>query len=207
MNIVVFEDEGWANLAPISLTRHVSQLVVGTSTILDWISGSFPGDVSLAGRDALADVVSEETGLKFNAEQKGDVFLINGRLNPTCKLDRGKISGRRSFALSDPGGSIAIASISNEGYEEVRSKEGVLTQKELHRQCRGLQTLSSRESLLFDYPWDTISCNDQAITLSSAATKGKRPAGVALEPSRRSRGERDLRHETGARGRGGRGEH
>jgi UDP-N-acetylglucosamine diphosphorylase/glucosamine-1-phosphate N-acetyltransferase len=174
-SVVVFEDESWGNFLPLSLTRHVSQQLLGTSTILGHLSGLLEGEVVLAGRELVAEVAREETGLDFNGPFEKDVFLINARTNPLADLGR-MVSGRTDFALVDASGSVVVAALARDRYEKAVTRDGTVSQRKLVSLCKGLDVLVSRESLLFRYPWEMIALNDRAIVRGSEARRTKRKA-------------------------------
>ena len=60
MKIYVFEDQQALNFAPISSTRAVFDIRIGSETFLDRICSLFPNEsISLIVRDELADLASE----------------------------------------------------------------------------------------------------------------------------------------------------
>ncbi len=84
MKICIFENEGYENLYPLSLTRPVFDLRCGQITLRERILRNFPGvNVSYFMRNYLAPVFSQDKkGVSVNemeALKKDDVLFINGR--------------------------------------------------------------------------------------------------------------------------------
>jgi UDP-N-acetylglucosamine diphosphorylase/glucosamine-1-phosphate N-acetyltransferase len=172
-SVVVFEDEGWENFVPLSLTRHVSQQLLGTGTILSHLSKMFEGEVALAGRGLVAAVAKEETGVEFNGPLEKDVFLINARTNPIADLGS-IVSKKTDFFLLDGTGGVVMATLPRERYQSAVAKDGTVSAKKLAAICKGLEALESSQSLLFRYPWELIALNDKAIVRGAGPLGRKR---------------------------------
>ena len=178
MSTVVFEDESWENFVPMSLTRHVSQQLIGTATILDYLSKRFGEGISLAGRALVADVASEETGLEFNGALEKDILLINGRMNPFADHPR-SVTKKSSFVLTDKSGDVAMAALPRARFEGAASADGTISQKKLTSLCKGLEPLQSQDELLFRYPWEIMGANDRFIARGAGPLEdAKRQAGA-----------------------------
>ena len=80
MKIYVFEDQQALNFAPISSTRAVFDIRIGSETFLDRICSLFPNEsISLIVRDELADLVSEvHENHEVNPEYYEDGLWISG---------------------------------------------------------------------------------------------------------------------------------
>ena len=80
MKIYVFEDQRALNFAPISSTRAVFDIRIGSETFLDRICSLFPNEsISLIVRDELADLVSEvHENHEVNPEDYEDGLWISG---------------------------------------------------------------------------------------------------------------------------------
>ena len=80
MKIYVFEDQQALNFAPISSTRAVFDIRIGSETFLDRICSLFPNEsISLIVRDELADLVSEvHENHEVNPEDYEDGLWISG---------------------------------------------------------------------------------------------------------------------------------
>jgi UDP-N-acetylglucosamine diphosphorylase / glucose-1-phosphate thymidylyltransferase / UDP-N-acetylgalactosamine diphosphorylase / glucosamine-1-phosphate N-acetyltransferase / galactosamine-1-phosphate N-acetyltransferase len=168
MSVLVFEDERWENFLPLTLTRHVSQQLLGTKPILDHVAGLFDETIALAGRGYLSEVVGERTGLSYNAELEKEVFIVNGRLNPLVDI-RKMIAEKSDFALMDHG-DVVVATVDGRTLAGAMSKDGTFSQRALASVTKGLETLEATEPMLFYYPWEVLYQNDRAIV----AAAGKR---------------------------------
>ena len=80
MKIYVFEDQRALNFAPISSTRAVFDIRIGSETFLDRICSLFPNEsISLIVRDELADLVSEvHENHEVNPEDYENGLWISG---------------------------------------------------------------------------------------------------------------------------------
>ncbi len=187
--VVVFEDEKWENFLPLSLTRHVSQHLLGTSTILGHLSELLEGEVALVGREFVAEVAREETGLGFNGPLGEHVRMINARVNPV--VDLGRVFSRKTdFALVDASGFVVAAALPRRLYERAVTKDGTVSQARLVSSCKGLEMLESEKKLLFSYPWEMIDLNDQAIVRGSGL-EGRRGKAEGTKGYRRVRASPD----------------
>src|SRR5438552_16760660 len=88
MRAVVFEDDLCERFAPLTLTRHVSQLVWGTRTIWQSLQRLTKEELVPLGRNYLADVTRERLHVKYNPEVEEDVLLVNGRVRPDAQFER-----------------------------------------------------------------------------------------------------------------------
>jgi UDP-N-acetylglucosamine diphosphorylase / glucose-1-phosphate thymidylyltransferase / UDP-N-acetylgalactosamine diphosphorylase / glucosamine-1-phosphate N-acetyltransferase / galactosamine-1-phosphate N-acetyltransferase len=180
-SVVVFEDEGWRGFAPLSLSRHVSQQIFGSSTIIAQISAMVGGETSLAGRDYIGEAASEETGLVYNGPLEQRVLLINARVNPLASLAR-VVKRGGDFALIDRSGSVAIAAMTRDRYLGAVSKDGTVSQPRLSSLSKGSEALESQEGVLFRFPWEIVSLNDVAISSQAGWKGGKASPRPTVSP-------------------------
>ena len=82
MDIVLFEDAGFADLLPLTFWRATFELRCGCGSLLDHARARYPNArFTLFTRPELADVVMARTSLPVNtAPQSDTLLLINGRL-------------------------------------------------------------------------------------------------------------------------------
>ena len=86
--LCIFEDDRYPNFLPLSFDKPVFELMVGTQTLRERISGEInPGVLSLLCRPYLSDVLLEKTSLEAPEDQilvneipAGKILFINGRL-------------------------------------------------------------------------------------------------------------------------------
>lgn len=82
MKILIYEDENWINLTPISYIKPVFELRCGFGSLLDKIISIFPeGEVCLWVRDYLKKLCEKKFGYKVNDTDflKDDLLIVNGR--------------------------------------------------------------------------------------------------------------------------------
>ncbi|MCL7392301.1 MAG: hypothetical protein LZ162_01495, partial [Thaumarchaeota archaeon] len=85
MRIAIFEDEAYRNFFPLTLTRPVYELIVGTSTIREKIIKNVAslGEVIFFCRSYLCDILKERLPSSYVNDfstTDDDVLLINGLL-------------------------------------------------------------------------------------------------------------------------------
>ncbi|MFN4226819.1 MAG: putative sugar nucleotidyl transferase [Candidatus Ratteibacteria bacterium] len=82
MKILIYEDQNWVNLTPISYLKAVFELRCGLNSLLEKIISILPeGEVILFVRDYLKDLCKKKFNYKVNEDEflKDDVLVINGR--------------------------------------------------------------------------------------------------------------------------------
>src|SRR2546428_4681458 len=99
MRAVVFEDDLCERFAPLTLTRHVSQLVWGTRTIWQSLQRLTKEELVPSGRNYLADVTRERLHVEYNPEVEEEVLLVNGRVRPDAQFERVLRSEPKSAVL------------------------------------------------------------------------------------------------------------
>ena len=77
-NIILFDDDHWKSLLPLTYTRPIAELRVGILTIKEKWEKYLKGNVSYITQDYLAE--------KFPIVIKEDNYIINGTLLPNPKL-------------------------------------------------------------------------------------------------------------------------
>jgi UDP-N-acetylglucosamine diphosphorylase/glucosamine-1-phosphate N-acetyltransferase len=174
LEVALFEDDAWADFAPLSSTRHVAQQLLGTAPIFEHVARQTgTEDLLLLGRRHLKEVVQLRTKLKYN-DAKGPLLLVNARVNPLTGLKRW-VSLASGSAVMDRG-DVAVAAIRSPDLEKVVTPDGTLSRARLGALVKGFERIESSAPLLFSYPWDLLEANGEAI---SAAAKGA-PKKLAL---------------------------
>ena len=84
MNLVIFEDDKFADFEPLSLAHPAYMLLCGTSKMYSkWVKAVLPKTVSFLCRPYLAGILELETGIEVNTLPKGDSVFVNGRVLAT----------------------------------------------------------------------------------------------------------------------------
>ena len=160
MKICIFEDEGYQNLYPLSLTRPVFELKCGQVTLRERILRNFPTvDTSYFMRDYLTPVFSQDkkevSVNEMEALKREDVFFINGRwllskgeLNLTGEEEVG-ICGEETLYLRATTKTIKDC-FSLNFREFIDSLKQKLKKKEV-------------KARMITYPWDLINNNCWAL--------------------------------------------
>ncbi|MDV3293992.1 MAG: hypothetical protein LYZ70_06950 [Nitrososphaerales archaeon] len=157
MTVVVFEDEYWSSFAPLTLTRHVSQLVWGTRTLLQSLAAVLAvDDLVVWGRDELEGVVDAGPQGKYNADVKGDALFVNARLRPQRDIAM-QIRRTDSFAALVDDRVMAFRTKAD------ALSPGVITSRQLAKTSKGLQRLELTRQAAFEGPWQMVESNGIAI--------------------------------------------
>ena len=77
-NIILFDDESWGTLLPLSYTRPVASLRIGILTIAEKWEHYLDGQASFVTQDYLSE--------KYSIEIQNDNWIINGSVLPTDKM-------------------------------------------------------------------------------------------------------------------------
>ena len=171
MELALFEDDAWANFVPVSSTRHLAQQLFGTSTILNRVREKVKGaQVSLVGRDYLAALERRRTGLPYN-ETDGRALLVNARVNPLANLEKTASIGRDDVVVHK-GDVVAIWLRSSE-VEKARTPDGSLSRSAMITLAKGMKKVEGSTGDLFDYPWEVLEANDEAIRDSARRNRRK----------------------------------
>ena len=169
MEVALFEDDAWKNFVPISSSRHLSQQLLGTGTILDHLARRFKGrEISLVGRAYLARLTSQRTGLRYN-DPDTTVLLVNARVNPLSVLARWAELPLGSAVIDRE--QVALAAVRSRDLQKVRAEDGTLPQKALASLVKGSSRLESPDPILFAYPWDFVEANPGAIRAAAGKKK------------------------------------
>ncbi|MCM8771522.1 MAG: hypothetical protein NC926_00280 [Candidatus Omnitrophica bacterium] len=158
MNILIYEDDNWKNLTPLSYIRPVFELRCGFSSLLDKIVSILPEkEIFLWVRDYLKELCKSKFSFKVNSEEflKDDVLLINGRwlVNKNIEFD----FSEEIIYLKD--GDVVY---------------GIIKKETLNKYWNGnidefvrnlLKNLKSKETdlTLIKYPWNLIHFNSEII--------------------------------------------
>lgn len=159
--VVIFEDEGYANLLPLTYTRPACRLRCGIVTLWEKVAAAYASaPIVLHARDYVAPVVAEEIPNVTVNELAGDVVLmINGRLIATEDLARTiPPDGTDCAYVCD--GQVAAARINGPRCREIAK---LLTAGPLpDGWMDGLKTQTVELPLVI-YPWDLVSHNPKQI--------------------------------------------
>ncbi len=160
MRICIFEDEGYENLYPLSLTRPVFDLKCGQITLRERILRDFPGvDVSYFLRDYLAPLFSQdkkEASINdTDALKREDILFINGR----WLLSKGELSlsGEEEIGICEKESLYLRATtktINNCSFQNFRELIDSLRQKLKKKEIK---------ARLVTYPWHLIDNNCWAL--------------------------------------------
>lgn len=157
-NILVYEDERFNRLYPLSLTRPAYLLRCGKDLLFEKIARRFPqAQLHFFCRKYLAPVLRESfPSISVNQQPVGRCLLINGRFIPGDELP----GATEQDMLWRCKGEVVAATLSGERMERAwMSSDGILRLDQF-------DDLSSRElsGTLISYPWDLVHHNLAQIT-------------------------------------------
>jgi UDP-N-acetylglucosamine diphosphorylase / glucose-1-phosphate thymidylyltransferase / UDP-N-acetylgalactosamine diphosphorylase / glucosamine-1-phosphate N-acetyltransferase / galactosamine-1-phosphate N-acetyltransferase len=161
MAVIVFEDDGHSDFAPITTLRHVSLLRWGTRTLLDSVRTVAAREVSLWGREELAELSMEVEETEYNAPAAGEALLVNARARPDRSLRQ--LFERSGRFVAKCGSHVVAARLDAGGMEP-----GVIERGRLLRLSRGLDVLELPTSSVFLGCWQLVGSNGLAITEQAA---------------------------------------
>ncbi len=166
MTVVVFEDEDWTNFAPLTLTRHTSQLVWGTRTLLQSLASLLAeDDLVVWGRDELGGVMNVGPRRKYNASVNGEVLFVNARLRPQRDIAN-QIRRTGSFSALAEGRVMAFRAKADE------LTPGLMAKGQLARATKGLQRLELTRQAAFEGAWQLVETNGMAIVEQAGHFEG-----------------------------------
>lgn len=178
MNCILFDDNSWENLLPLTFTRPLGNMRCGILTIADKWQMIYNAKVSYLTKDYLAQ--------KFPIIIGEQNILINGALLPdTALIDH--IASLKEGQILTSNGIILAASLNKEQTEAFANNK---TEALQHLEYTSTYTKIS-------YPWDIFTFNDKAIRDDfQLLTKGR--SSAALNETNRCMGEENIFVEEGA---------
>ena len=158
MRVVIFEDEGIAGFAPLTLLRHTALLRWGTKKLLDALVEKIPDatEVSLWGRPELSAVTRDETQRPYNEKVYGPTLMVNARAKPSEGL-------LLPASRSEPYISIWRGELVAARLDSVQLKPGVVTKRQVTNVAREVKRVNASSESLFRGYWDLVESNGLAI--------------------------------------------
>jgi UDP-N-acetylglucosamine diphosphorylase/glucosamine-1-phosphate N-acetyltransferase len=189
LRIAIFEDEAYRNFFPLTLTRPVYELIVGTSTIREKIIKNVAslGEVIFFCRSYLCDILKERLPSSYVNDfstTDDDVLLINGLLVANEFLNNvlQKLSKVGTVVLQK--GRIIAARIGREFLELPEIQTAMTSAENVTETILKVATekLHAEKLHLLEYPWELIELNPKLITAELRGIKDKELRG-RIEPS------------------------
>lgn len=158
MKIVIYEDEKWINLQPLSSIKFVFELRCGFTSLLEKILPIIPeGEIILWVRDYMKNLAKNKFNFKINSEDitDDDILIINGRwlVNKDIKL---KIQEEKIY-LS--GNDIVYGLVKKENVNKYWNGE---INDFLKNILKNLKT-ENTDFILINYPWNLVHYNSEMI--------------------------------------------
>ncbi|MEE9554601.1 MAG: putative sugar nucleotidyl transferase [candidate division Zixibacteria bacterium] len=172
MRTIFYEDNSYANFYPVSFSRPVYTLLLGTSRIYKkWLEALKIADYSFFSREYLAEITALDAGGDVGVIPDDDLLFINGRYLPSPelvsaikKLDTGEV-------LESGDGAIAFrigSDRSTELFEAIESLKNDLSDDKLLSLCKSKRVAEKP----LGYIWDLINLNGEIIDREFTDGKG-----------------------------------
>lgn len=171
MRAVIFEDELCERFAPLTRTRHVSQLVWGTRTIWQSLQRLLKEDVVPMGRGYLADVTREKLHVEYNPATEEEILLINGRARPDGQFEKLLKAEPRSAVLYND--RLVLARVSKSLFDGAVRPSELVTPKVVAKVAKELGTTEGHDAVLFENIWEMVQSNGYAIVLQARGEREK----------------------------------
>lgn len=161
MQLVIFEDDRYDQLYPMSLTRPVFELKCGINSLQEKINGYYASDkTAYFIRDHLVPtfkkkLVSGETVNDIKAIRNEETLIINGR----CLLLRQIPEFETNDAWGEKDGDFIFARVSKETLGKFRGNDFNELISYLESKLRKIST----DCLTVNYPWELINHNAESI--------------------------------------------
>lgn len=161
MNYILFDDDSWGNLLPLTFTRPVSEIRVGILTITEKWERDLNVSVSFLTQEYLKG--------KYKTLLTDDNIFINGSLVPDADLV--KIIGQLKSGEILKQGNIVIAS----------RTDNIQTASFLNKDYSTLIQIDSNIPILkIKYPWDIFTFNKKALKYDfELLTKGRTSSKIS----------------------------
>ena len=158
MRVVIFEDEGIAGFAPLTLLRHTALLRWGTKRLLDALVEKIPDatEVSLWGRPELSAVTKDETQRPYNEKVYGPTLMVNARAKPSEEL-------LLPASRSEPYISIWRGELVAARLDSAQLKPGIVTKRQVTNLAKKVKRVNASGEPLFRGYWDLVESNGLAI--------------------------------------------
>ena len=164
MKLLFFEDSDYTNYYPLTLSRPVYMLLLGTSRIYQkWVNKLNPSDYSFICRDYLSDILSHETGKTVNEIPAEDFILINGRFIPDDDIISSIKNLKPGNALISNDKLIACC-LSKALVDKNKSAfDSLVNEQETAELVKTLKSAKIQSTPL-NYLWDFVNRNSEQIT-------------------------------------------
>jgi UDP-N-acetylglucosamine diphosphorylase/glucosamine-1-phosphate N-acetyltransferase len=161
MQICIFEDSGFVNFEPLSLSRPVYELFCGINTLKEKIISVFPdSEFELLCRDYLAETVKTDNPKTPVNKLKGDsCLLINGRLLEPEKLLKQIPEKLKESIVYINNENVAAAFLTGKHFEILKNNPQLIFDKNFFE---GIPKENS-EAKLVNYIWEFIGINGKMI--------------------------------------------
>ena len=163
MPLTVFEDDRVANLFPLVYTRHVSQMLCGTRTLLVHIEDAWSEGAALWSRGMLAGMLAEQAPDREVNQPYETFLMVNGRLLANRALaERIPLEGPDAAFVS--AGQLVAMRLSGKHAAALRF-DGPFSTESIPPGVPVEETAAT----LIGYPWDLVAHNGPRIAADFAS--------------------------------------
>lgn len=187
MKIVVFEDDKFDLLYPLSMMRAVYEVKPGAFSILEKISaasGKTAKNISLHCRKSLAPLMKSQTDLTVNEFGEDDYLMLNGRFVFDKKFINKLLKSKPDDNYFISGSSVAYATVSKAKSVFLNGNsindEGTFSREFFEYSGLGIQNIEAKDFKELIYPWNVIAhllSGGLKEDLESIRIKGKTSSG------------------------------
>lgn len=187
MKIVIFEDDKFDLLYPLSMMRAVYDVKPGAFSILEKISaasGKTAKNISLHSRKSLEPLMKSQTDLPVNDFGKDDYLMLNGRFVFDKKFIGKLLKSKPDDKYVVSGSSVVCASVSKPKSDFLNASsvndEGTFSREFFEYSGLGMQNIEAKDFKEIIYPWDVVAhllSGGLTEDLESIRIKGKTSSG------------------------------
>lgn len=163
MKILIFEDDRYDLLFPLSMMRPVFEIKPGAMTVLEKnirALGKKAGSVSLHCRTSVSRLAEGRTEFKVNDSSSGYGIFLNGRVVFTrglLKMIASEAKETSSSKMYCRGESVIYAVSAGETRVESSNSQGTITRSDFEKAGFSLEAAPEEAFSELCYPWDVIS--------------------------------------------------
>ncbi|MEM3885098.1 MAG: putative sugar nucleotidyl transferase [Nitrososphaerota archaeon] len=180
MRIAIFEDEAYRNFFPLTLTRPIYELMIGTSTIREKIIKNVAnsGEAVFFCRDYLEDVLKERLPNSYVNDFSAvddSVLLVNGSVITNGYLNSVLQKLSKTGMVIVQKGRVVAAHVKRDFFERPEIQTAMSSVENLTEIILRLvpEKLNADKITLLEYPWELIELNPKLIAAELKEIKDK----------------------------------
>ena len=161
MQICVFEDSGFENFEPLTLSRPVYELFCGINTLKEKIISVFPdSEFELLCRDYLTETVkSANPKIPVNNLKGSDCLLINGRVIEPGKLAKQILKKNNESKIFLNGENVVAVFLTGKHFDQLKNNSQLVFDENFFEGISKENT----DAKLINYIWEFIGQNGEMV--------------------------------------------